>query len=173
MLMKIVKIHFGCGKSKLPGHIGVDIQRLPGVDVVSDLEKPGWPFRDSCVDECVMRNILEHLENTIVVMEEIWRICKVGGLVHIWVPYYNSPGAFQDPTHVRFFTERTFDYFTPDSTTELSHYNYYSQARFEIIKLELKQRRILNYLPWRYQLYFAHHLATAHAMEVTLKVVKE
>lgn len=106
-------------------------------------------------------------------MEELWRVCRPGGLVHILVPYYNAAGAFQDPTHVKFFTERTFEYFTEDGATDLSQYNYYSHARFEIVSLELHQRRLLKFLPWRVQLLLAHHLATVHALEVVLKTIKQ
>jgi len=167
-----LKLHLGCGKSKLPGHIGIDISRQAGVDIICDLQRVPWPFKDSCADECVLVNLLEHLPNTVQVMEELWRVSKPMGLVCILVPYYNSPGAFQDPTHVRFFTERTFDYFSEDGTTDLSHYNYYSRARFEIVRLELCQRRVLKYLPWRIQVLLAHHLATAHALDVVLRTIK-
>jgi len=45
-------------------------------------------------------------------MEDLYRILKPGGVLKITVPYYNSKGTFQDPTHKRFFTEETFLYFT-------------------------------------------------------------
>lgn len=156
----------------LPEHIGVDISPLPGVRVVCNLGKKAWPFRDSSIQNCVLFNLLEHLPDTIQVMEELWRITKPGGLVHIQVPYYNSAGAFQDPTHVKFFTERTFDYFSVDGTTELSHYNYYSSARFEILSIEFYQRPFLKRLPRRLQIFLGHHLATIQAMNVVLKTVK-
>jgi SAM-dependent methyltransferase len=156
----------------LPGFFGLDIAPLPGVDVVCDLERIPWPFKDSSGDEVVLFNILEHLPNTIKTMEEIWRICKPGALVRILVPYYNSPGAFQDPTHVRFFSERTFDYFTDDSATELSEYNYYSFARFEINSIDFQQRQLLCFFPRRAQVFLAHHLATVHGLDVRLRTRK-
>src|SRR3989442_13498144 len=155
-----MKLHLGCGTSKLAGFVGADISPLTGVDVLCDLETHPWPFKDSSVDECCLFNILEHLTDTVHAMEEIWRICTPGAIVRIIVPYYNSPGAFQDPTHVRFFTERTFEYFTEDHTTGLSQYNYYSRARFEILTIDFQQRQLLRYLPKRLQLLLGHHLAT-------------
>jgi len=47
------------------------------------------------------------------------------GHYQILVPYWNRVGAFRDPTHVRFFTYRTFDHFTKNSKFP----NYYSKAR--------------------------------------------
>lgn len=167
-----MKLHLGCGKSKLPGFVGVDIASLKSVDVVCDLDHIPWPFKPSSTHECVLFHVLEHLQNTVQIMEEIWRICRPGALVRIIVPYYNSPGAFQDPTHVRFFTEQTFDYFTVDNARELSLYNYYSKARFDIVTIELQGRRALQCLPWRVQLFLAHHLAACHSLDVTLRARK-
>lgn len=167
-----LKLHLGCGKSVLPGYIGVDLSAQLGVHVVCDLSRKPWPFEDSSVERCIMINLLEHLPDTIQVMEELWRVSRPGGIVHVQVPYYNSAGAFQDPTHVKFFTERTFDYFTEDGVTELSHYNYYSRARFEIVKIDFHQRQLLKKLPRRVQIFLAHHLATIQAMDVVLKAVK-
>ena len=82
------------------------------------------------------------------------------------------PGACHDPTHVRFFTERTFDYFTADKTTYSSAYNYYSEARFRILAVIPGQRRILGLLPARIQWLLAHHLSTLHSIEFRLKVAK-
>ena len=170
--MADLKLHLGCGKSLLPDYIGVDLSPQLGVSVVCDLSKKPWPFQDSSVASCVLLNLLEHLPDTIQVMEELWRITKPGGVVSIQVPYYNSAGAFQDPTHVKFFTERTFDYFTTDGTTELSHYNYYSNARFDILRLDFYQRSWLKKLPKRIQIFLGHHLATIQAMDVVLRAIK-
>lgn len=105
------------------------------VDVVHDMNLFPYPFRDNSIEEVLLINILEHLPNTIRIIEVIWRICKNGAMVKITVPYYNSRGAYRDPTHVTFFKEQTFDYFTEDGVTEISAYNYYSRARFKIISI--------------------------------------
>lgn len=170
--MANLKLHLGCGKSILPGHTGIDISPQTGVSVVCDLALIPWPFKDSSVEECKLFNLLEHLPDTVQVMEELWRVTRPGGIVHIQVPYYNSAGAFQDPTHLRFFTERTFEYFTVDGATELSHYNYYSRARFEIVRLDFHQRWLLKRLPRRFQIFLGHHLATIQALDVVLRTVK-
>jgi hypothetical protein len=132
-----------------------------------------YPFAESTCDEVLLINILEHLADTTKVMEEIWRICRGGATIRIQVPYYNSPGAFQDPTHKSFFTESTFDYFTESETTPLSDYNYYSSARFKIVSVVPDQKNILRILPKRIQWFLAHHLATVHALTFELKVIKQ
>jgi len=167
-----MKINLGCGNHRMEGFIGVDRVKMDAVDVVHDLNVFPYPFCDDSIDEVHLFNILEHLPDTIRVIEEVWRICKGGAIVRIGVPYYNSPGASADPTHLRFFTESTFDYFTEDGATWLSAYNYYSHARFAIHSVKLVQRSILNLLPRTMQLFLAHHFATVHSIEFTLEARK-
>jgi hypothetical protein len=73
---------------------------------------------------------------------------------------------------VRFFTENSFDYFTPDGDTPLSCYNYYSKARFRVLSVTPQQRRPLDYLPMRLQWFLAHHFATVHGLRAILEAVK-
>jgi len=120
-----------------------------------------------------MYNVLEHLHDTVKVMEEIHRILAPGGTVLIKVPYYNSIGAASDPTHCRQFSECTMDYFTADGETELSAYNYYSHARFRIKSRTLHQRsRVLGRMPQKVQLFFGHHLATISDITWVLEAIK-
>lgn len=67
-------------------------------------------------------------------MKELWRISKNGAKIKIIVPYFSHPISFQDPTHKRFFTLKTFDYFS-----ENNNYNYYTDIRFEIAYKKLKK----------------------------------
>jgi len=168
-----MKIYFGCGKHRVEGFIGVDKIQTGQVDVVHDMNVYPYPFAENSVDEVLLIQILEHLPDTIRVVEEIWRICKDGAVIRIEVPYYNSPGAFQDPTHKSFFTENTFDYFTQSGTTPLSEYNYYSSARFKILSVVPDQKRVLRILPKRVQWFLAHHLGTIHSLSFGLRVIKE
>lgn len=46
-------------------------------------------------------------------MDEMWRIMKPGGEFLINCPYAESHGMHQDPTHVNFINETTFEYFDP------------------------------------------------------------
>ncbi len=65
-------------------------------------------------------------------MEELYRILKKDALLRIYVPYFKSDGAFQDPTHLHYFTETSMDYYSIDFD-----YNYYSKARYKINKAVL------------------------------------
>jgi len=168
-----MKLYFGCGKHSVEGFLGVDRIKTEKSDIVHDMEVFPYPFEDNSVDEMILFNILEHLSNTIKVMEELWRICRNGARLNISVPYFNSAGAFQDPTHKTFFTENTFDYFTESGITPLSHFNYYTKARFKILKIKPDQKKLFSMFPDRLQWLLGHHLATIHGLLVELEAVKK
>lgn len=137
------KLDLGCGKRKREGTIGIDFNSDTQADVVHDLTKFPYPFEDNYFEEIYCRHILEHLPDMVKVMEELHRIAMPGCKIFIEAPYWSSYRAFTDPTHVRFFTENTFNYFTPWSAM-----NFYSKARFKILskKLELSSRKPVRIL---------------------------
>ena len=97
-------LDLGCGKKKRDGAIGVDWSDRHDADVIHDLNEFPYPFENSMFDEIYIDNTLEHLDDVMRVMEEIYRICKPGGLVKVIVPYFRSVWASIDPTHKTFFT---------------------------------------------------------------------
>lgn len=125
-----MKLDIGCGQNKKNGFIGLDCLEMSEVDIVCDLDKEKIPLENSIVKEVYSRHFMEHTTNLVSVMEEIWRICEDNAKITIAVPYYNSIGAFRDPTHKIFFTYDTFDYFTVTD----KYPSFYSEAKFEIIK---------------------------------------
>lgn len=131
-----MRLDLGCGQNKKSGFIGLDRVRTSGVDIVCNLDKERIPLKDSTVDEVISMHFMEHTSDLLFVMEEVWRICRSRAKITIAVPYYNSIGAFRDPTHRRFFTYETFDYFTDTRNFPA----FYSGAKFRIIK-----KRILFY----------------------------
>ncbi len=122
-------LHIGCGKTKLPGAVGVDLLRLPGVDVVHNLDVRPWPFPDNIFDVVVAQAVLEHLDDIVGTMEEVWRISKNGASVVINVPYFRHPDAFGDLTHKHFFTSQSMDHFI--AHTKTSDLYEYTKALFE------------------------------------------
>ncbi len=125
------KLHIGCGRKILKGYVNLDSVKLSGVDVVHNLDIFPYPFKDNTFDEILGEHILEHVDDLIKTLEELWRIMKPNGILRVTVPYYNTQAAFQDPTHKRFFALTTFDYFKPDSP-----YGYYAKCVWDIVKRE-------------------------------------
>jgi len=123
------KLDIGCGTNKVEGCIGLDFHKVKGVDVVHDLNKIPYPFKDNTFDEIYANHILEHLTIPLDdILSELCRITKPKGKLKIRVPHALSVGAFTDPTHVKFFAYFTFDYFGSNVQS------YYTKARVKIIK---------------------------------------
>lgn len=172
-------LHVGCGMHKVPGALGVDITALPGVDVVLNLDEEPLPFSDNTFDIVYAHHVLEHLRNLPTVMSELHRVCKAGAHIDIVVPYYTCVGAFGDPTHVRFFTYRTFEHFA--ETEDKERYTWFSSARFTIGQRHIgfgKLFRILpvswlaNHFPNIYENFFAFTFP-ARTLSVQLLVMKQ
>ncbi len=129
-----VRLDLGCGLSKEPGFTGLDRLALSGVDIVCDLDREAIPLPDDSVVEVHTRHFLEHAADLLAVMQEIWRVCRDGARVRIAVPYFNSIGAYRDPTHRRFFTWETFEHFTDGGNVP----SFYGEARFRIVRRRLR-----------------------------------
>ena len=128
-----VVIDLGCGLRKKPGAIGLDIARLPGVDVIADVMRP-LPLRDNSVDEIQASHIVEHVDDLMAFMGEVWRVCKPGALVYLRFPHGSSKFVtWKDPTHKRGVFLATFEYFDPN-TWDGAYWGYYHPAKFETVK---------------------------------------
>jgi len=132
MAKKILNI--GCGKTRIPGSIGLDrVEIEKYVDVVHDLDKVPYPFKAETLDEIHMYHVLEHLHDPVKKMEELYRILKPGGVIFIRVPHFSSLAAFTDITHVR-----PFSYFSFDCFEKNNYQHFYTTATFRIIAREIK-----------------------------------
>ena len=120
-------LDFGCGQHRHPNSIGVDINPNSSADVIANLDVFPYPFASNTFDLIFCDGIIEHLSDTVGVMEEIYRIARPHAQVTIITPYFTSVDAFTDPTHKHYFSARSFNYFTG----EFPEYGFYSsQARF-------------------------------------------
>jgi len=129
-------LDIGCGLNP-HGTVNIDCLKLPTVDKVVDVNR-GLPFKSGSFDEVIMCHTLEHFDDFFFVMGEVWRVLKKGGIARISVPYFRHACAYE-PNHKAFFTSYSFDTFEPGH-----HYNYYSKARFKV----LKRKFFFNHLGW-------------------------
>lgn len=124
----------GCGRKKKRGWYGLDVRDIPGVDIVHDVEDIPWPLEDNSCSLVMLSHLWEHIKpwKTINVMDELWRITRADGQVHITVPYGTSAGFLQDPTHINPVTEQTWEYFDPQFTL----YKVYAPKPWHLIRRE-------------------------------------
>jgi len=98
-----------------------------GVDVMEDLSAnikkadlaiEAIPFEDDSFEYVLAHDFLEHVPRVVYapdrrnsfveLMNEVYRVLKVGGMFMSVTPAYPHPAAFMDPTHVNVITEDTF-----------------------------------------------------------------
>ncbi|WP_216126674.1 methyltransferase domain-containing protein [Polynucleobacter sp. es-GGE-1] len=125
------KINLGAGYDLIEGYINHDIAPLDGIEVIHDLNQMPWPWQSNSVSDLVAKDVIEHLDDFMAVMEEAYRILCKGGIMYLKVPYWNSWSAYADPTHKRGFHELAFRFFEPTSGW-CGERGYYSKARFMI-----------------------------------------
>lgn len=121
------RLHVGSGKRFLPDWLNLDIDPKWRPDVLWDLGTPlptngslefatsrfgKVTIADETFDEIVAQDVLEHIRELTTAMTTLLRWLKTGGVLTVAVPYELSLGAWSDPTHVRAFNERSFDYYT-------------------------------------------------------------
>lgn len=146
---KLIALDLGCGQSKVPADffeqnmqikinkvIGVDFVKGDGIDVVHDLTKIPFPFKDNSVDAIFSSHFIEHLDGfeRAKFMDECYRILKMGGKMRFVHPYYKSVRAVQDFSH-KFPPIAEYSYLYWDrgwrEANKLTHGNYNLKCDFE------------------------------------------
>jgi len=116
-----MKLNLGSGFRSMVGYQNIDIQARCNPDLVCDVTD-GLPYDESSIDEVRAWDFLEHipLGKTVNVIEEIWRVLKPGGLFESYTPDAEyGQGAFQDPTHVSFWVENSWLYYSHPAYRDL------------------------------------------------------
>lgn len=142
------KIDIGGGLYPRKGYETVDIKNG---DIEADLNKK-WPFKDGEVGVINASHILEHLVDKQHSMSEIHRVLAHGGYAFIEVPSTDGRGAFQDPTHISYWNENSFLYYT---TSQLGQFIYNDSIRFQQLDLRtyypndwMKKHKVLVTRAW-------------------------
>ena len=137
------KINLGSGKDWREDCLNIDVNPYWKPDLLADLNLPFAPFGpadtarfgqvalgEGMFTEILANDVLEHLTNLAGAMTCCLKLLADGGLFRITVPYDLSHGAWQDPTHVRAFNERSFSYYT-----ECYWYMGWTESRFDLAEL--------------------------------------
>jgi SAM-dependent methyltransferase len=106
---KLLCVDIGGGLNPYPNYVSIDLRE--DADIVYDLND-GIPLPDNTVGVLNASHILEHLHDKTKIMAEIHRVLAPGGWAFIQIPSTDGRGAFQDPTHVSYWNENSFLYYT-------------------------------------------------------------
>jgi len=114
-------------------------------DVVWDLEKLPYPFKDDSFDELHAYQVLEHIGDQgdwrafFAQFSEFWRILRPGGHLMATVPAHDSPWAWGDPSHRRIIATGTLaflsqaEYAIQVGRTPMSDFRFVYKADFKTV----------------------------------------
>ncbi len=140
------KLSIGCGPNPRADQLGIDWQNYGRNDItVANLDVFPWPLPSNAFEHVEAHAILEHVSDLIATMKEIHRVLQPGGVLSIVVPYFTGPNTWDDPTHKRGFTTRTFKWWTGDVRGWYANEQWGGKYPFRMISQEIK---ISAALPW-------------------------
>jgi SAM-dependent methyltransferase len=109
------RLNVGCGRNIQEGWVNLDSAALPGVDLVCDLERlreTPIDLPDETVGTFLLSHVIEHIRDSLGLMQELWRLAMPGAVALVRVPHGASDDAWEDPTHVRPCFINSFGYFS-------------------------------------------------------------
>lgn len=122
-------LNLGCGFIHIKGADNADNNPDCKPQLVFDINDERWPIDTETYGWVVMMNVLEHLSDGLHAIGEAWRVLKPGGHLDIVVPHWLHKSSIEDPTHVRFFSHQSAEYWK--ATTYTRNTSWYSSARFD------------------------------------------
>ena len=150
-------LNMGCGFKKLEGYWNVDVESRCNPDQVWDFENTPWPWEDNFFEKIHADNILEHLGQDpkvfTKIIQEMYRVSKPGAEWYVCVPHHRCDLYYDDYTHVRPLTAKTFRMFDQQVNVDSikrrlsdSTFGLYHDVDIEVVDVTYN---IVNY--WRSQ----------------------
>ena len=96
----------------IPSGDRLTIDINPEASIVHDLNAFPWPIKDNSCLNLRMSHVLEHLDDPLRVMEEIYRISMPGAVLEIRVPWWKND-MFSNPAHKHWFKPKWFHRLRP------------------------------------------------------------
>lgn len=162
------KLNLGCGNDIKQGFVNLNLYEKDNVDIICNIEKFPYPFKDNTFEYIYMRNVLEQVTNQREIFQELHRICKDKGIIDIQVFHFSSVMAYY------IFTKTFFNYGSFDA---LKQYGF--EVKEKNIILSDKKRWWINILenwinkhPLFYEKTIMKNIFPAYQMNVKLCVAK-
>lgn len=138
-------LHLGGGNEFRPDCFNMNVNPAWSPDAVLDIASPSLlgstvgtarfglvTLEEGAFDAAVANNVLQRIPDLAVAMTNVLRLLRPGGVFEVLVPYDLSHGAWQDPTHVRAFNERSWLYYT-----DWHWYLGWTEARFDLVSMQM------------------------------------
>lgn len=124
-------LDIGCGSSKTPGAVGLDISADTDADIVHNLDVFPYPIEDNSFDQILLQDVIEHVLEPIRVFEELHRISRPGARIQLRTPHFSSVLAYGDPTHRHYFSTLAI------ASLAEPRFAHYTDVRFRIVHISL------------------------------------
>lgn len=111
------------------------IDKING-DIIHDLDNAPWPFEDGKVGLFRAHDALEHLKDKVQTIKEIYRCLSPNGWLLSFTPDCLGRGGAMDPTHVSFYNENSFWYYTRQE-----------QAKYINTPVKFQNQRLVTFYP--------------------------
>jgi predicted SAM-dependent methyltransferase len=148
-----LKLNIGAGATYLPGFVNVDISEK--ADLTLDLNKDRLPFDDSSVGLIFSYHCLEHVENYLFALQEIYRVLNQGGILLLGVPYVTLTEVnLVNPYHKVNFNEHSFKLF--DYTRRMAAAE--TDVFFQTVGVRIHHMGSFKLLPWPLKTWCRRHL---------------
>lgn len=144
-------LNLGCGKCiyTSPNVTNLDLCEYPGINIVWDLSKTPFPFKDESFDYIIANHVLEHIPNWFECFKELERILAPGGIIEVWIPPISSDSAFTYRDHIN---RIGFCSFTGISSIRQAGSNLFADNEFHSLKglksLEMVWRGQRTLIKW-------------------------
>lgn len=129
----LIALDLGAAHGKPEGYLGVDQHSGPGVDFAGDVLTTLRSLANDSVGVIRAADFLEHVADSIALLNECHRVLAHGGMLLTLTPSTDGRGAFQDPTHVSFWNQNSFWYYTD---ADFAHFVPEITARFHVSYLD-------------------------------------
>ncbi|HET6404507.1 MAG TPA: methyltransferase domain-containing protein [Candidatus Thermoplasmatota archaeon] len=148
-------LNLGCGNDYMPSTservwVNADIATTVKADVYFDAFELPWPLQDNEFDLVKAYDFLEHVPHTvfdkdrravkgdgfIVVMDELWRILKPGGVLEARFPAFQHKNNYIDPTHTRQVVKPTFEFYFEKGGSHA----FYTTRYWKLLDFDISQR---------------------------------
>lgn len=123
------KIDLGGSIDPRPGYETINHR---DANIIANLNER-WPFEDGEVGVIHSSHTLNKIQDKQFAMSEMHRVLADGAWAFIEVPSTDGRGAFQDPTHVSYWNENSFLYYTRRAQAQ---FIYNTDIRFQDRLLE-------------------------------------
>lgn len=130
------KLDIGCSYHKKDGFIGIDILMAEGVDVIADA--CDMPFKENTFSEIYSSYALEHIQDNLSVISEMYRVCKSDAKILLILPHFSNPAFSDDLTHKHSYSTRTFEHYDQEMHYLTGHPNYLPEVDIMVVRSEMR-----------------------------------